>query len=209
MINGEVDLTTRKLLAACGIVGPVFFTIFVVVESVLRPGYSQIMSEVSGLGVGPNAILQSINFWVTGVLTILAATGLEFGFVGDAWPRKTGPALVGIGGVGMVLAGFFPDAPDPYPGDVHIAVAILFFFGITAAMFVLRLAQDADVRWKGWGRISLYFGISGLIFIVSLGSPVDDGFFERILIAIIFLWLGFTSWKLFTLEGRQSAQVVP
>ena len=51
-----------KFYAICGIIGPILFWVMVIIESILRPGYSQSYNYVSDLGVGPFAIIQNINF---------------------------------------------------------------------------------------------------------------------------------------------------
>jgi hypothetical membrane protein len=191
----------RLILALCGVAAPIVFTIFVVAESMLRPGYSQISNYVSDLGVGSNAILQSVNFWITGILTVASAIGLRLGLSGDGWAPRAGPGLVGIGGIGLILAGFFPDAPDPYPGDVHLFAAFLFFLGVILAIFVTRSVQDANPNWSGYGKVSLMFGlaavVAALLFVAMPTSYV--GLFERVLIVPLFLWIGIMSWKQFTL----------
>ena len=66
-----------KFYAICGIIAPIFFWVMVIVESLLRPGYSQYYNFVSDLGVGHLAILQNINFIIFGILTIGLALVLE------------------------------------------------------------------------------------------------------------------------------------
>jgi hypothetical membrane protein len=183
---------TTRALALCGILAPVVFTIFVAIESFLRPGYSQFSSNVSDLGVGPNAVLQSVNFWVTGLLVIAAAVGMRRALDGNAWPARAGPAFVASAGVGLACAGFFPDSPTPYPGDVHSAVSGFFFLGVLAATFVVRSAQNADPKWAGFGRVSLGFGLAAFVGLFLIGQP-PIGLFERAYIGILFLWIAITS----------------
>ena len=67
-----------KWAAIAGIVAPLLFAILVPVIGLLTPGYSQFSQTVSELGqVGqPYAILQDVNFVLTGLLVI----GLVVGF---------------------------------------------------------------------------------------------------------------------------------
>ena len=69
----------QRFYAFCGIIAPIFFWLMVIVESFLRPGYSQFFNFVSDLGVGPLAILQNINFVVFGLLSFGLALGLRGG----------------------------------------------------------------------------------------------------------------------------------
>ena len=55
---------------------PILFTLLVVFESILRPGYSQISDEISYLGVGPYSYIQNANFIISGLLVVVFALGL-------------------------------------------------------------------------------------------------------------------------------------
>jgi len=70
-----ISIQKQRFFALCGIIAPMLFTILVIIESLLRPGYSQIYNFVSDLGVGPNAVLQNINFAIFGILSIFLLLG--------------------------------------------------------------------------------------------------------------------------------------
>src|SRR3990170_1860649 len=92
----QIDGISR-LLAICGIIGPIFFTTVVVTLALLRPGYSHLAQAISELGeVGaPNAIVQDINFIMLGLLTLAFAFGLHRG-IGARRGSKIGPALLAV-----------------------------------------------------------------------------------------------------------------
>lgn len=69
----------QQIFALCGIIAPILFTLLVIVESILRPGYSQTYNFVSDLGAGFNAIIQNINFVIFGLLSLGFALGLRGG----------------------------------------------------------------------------------------------------------------------------------
>ncbi len=71
--------STARLLAICGVIGPILFTTLALLAAFLRPGYSHVTQTISELGFGPNAIVQNINFVVFGLLTIAFAFGLHRG----------------------------------------------------------------------------------------------------------------------------------
>ncbi|UTB32009.1 MAG: DUF998 domain-containing protein [Methanobacterium sp. ERen5] len=60
----------QKIFALCGIIAPILFIVLVIVESLLRQGYSQILNDVSDLGLGPYALIQNISFMIFGLLSI-------------------------------------------------------------------------------------------------------------------------------------------
>ena len=59
--------TVQKVFALCGTAAPILFTILVIVESFLRPSYSQVAQYISELWQEgtPYAFLQDANFVVT------------------------------------------------------------------------------------------------------------------------------------------------
>jgi hypothetical membrane protein len=204
-----VRLESTRGLALCGILVPVVFTIFVVVESLLRPGYSQISGAISDLGVGSDAILQDINFWLTGSLLIAFAAGLSSGLRAGGRAARVAPVLVGVAGVAIFLAGVFPEAfgqplaqnatPPLYPSDIHYAVSIVAFILLLAATFVTWRAQRNDPRWGRSSSISLAFGILLLVtfFLMNL-PPSLAGLAERLFVGSAFLWVGVTAGRLFS-----------
>ena len=134
-----VFVQRQQFFAICGIIATILFTILVIIESLLRPGYSQVYNFVSDLGVGPNAVLQNINFAIFGILSIFFALGLRSGL--SSPPRKAlraGIWLVAIFGSCILLAGIFP---EDYLSQVpHNLVSATAFVTIIAAQLLI---------WKG------------------------------------------------------------
>lgn len=69
---------TLRLLAICGIIGPILYTSVLIIVGLLRPGYNhvtQYMSELDEVG-GPNAIIMNIaGFTMLGLLMVAFAFG--------------------------------------------------------------------------------------------------------------------------------------
>ncbi len=120
----------QRFFALCGIIGPILFTPLIIIEGLIRPGYSQILNDISDLGLGPYAIIQNINFIIFGLLSI----GLAMG-IGANLPYRAGKAtkwLVIIFGLGTTLAGvtlIFSAPGIIHASDVvpHIIVSIISF----------------------------------------------------------------------------------
>ncbi|HML06003.1 MAG TPA: DUF998 domain-containing protein, partial [Methanobacterium sp.] len=148
------EKNNQRFYALCGIIAPILFTLLVIVESLLRPGYSQIFNDVSDLGIGPYSIIQNISFIIFGLLSIGFAMGL-----GSNLPNRAGKAakwLVIIFGLCIILAGvtLFSVGPDvTYAKDVisHGLVSAIAFLVIIIAQFLTWQAlrrSDDDI----WGR---------------------------------------------------------
>jgi hypothetical membrane protein len=143
---GQQRSVTRVLLWA-GVFGPVLFVIVVLVAGALVPDYDPVHHFVSLLAIGQNGWLQTLNFVISGAL--IAGFGLA---LARAWPSdrvgRTASIAIGVGGAGLILAGFLPTdpgqgfppgAPAGLPTEtswhaaIHYLGALLFFLGIPAA----------------------------------------------------------------------------
>ncbi|MGZ7096620.1 MAG: DUF998 domain-containing protein [Methanobacterium sp.] len=207
MKNKIYQNNRQRILALCGIVAPILFTILVIVESLLRPGYSQIFNDVSDLGLGPYSIIQNINFIVFGLLSIGFAIGL-----GANLPHRAGKAtkwLVIVFGFMIILAGvtlMFSGPNIIYAKDdvFHGLVSAIAFLVIIVAQFLTWQAlrrSNKDI----WGYYPIFSLISGLFSIFTLlmlsytqFSPYH-GATERLFIAVWMIWIEVTGLKLYSL----------
>jgi hypothetical protein len=105
---------TRRLLR-CGIwAGPIFTATFLA-EGTVRDGYRPLRHPVSSLALGPRDWIQTVNFAVTGVLTLAGAAGLRLRGDRPAGSRA-GPVLVAAAGAGLIAsAAFRTDPVGGYP----------------------------------------------------------------------------------------------
>lgn len=198
----------QKIFALCGIIAPILFTILVIIESLLRPGYSQIFNDVSDLGIGPYSIIQNISFIVFGLLSIGFALGL-----GNKLPHRAGKVtkwLVIVFGLCIILAGvtlIFVGADVTYAKDVvsHGLISAIAFLVIIVAQFLTWLAlrgSDSAI----WGHYRKYSLISGLLSIITLmflsytQFSSFHGASERLFIAVWMIWIFITGLKLYSLK---------
>ncbi len=196
----------QRLLALCGVVGPILFTLMVILASLLRPGYSQTNNFVSDLGVGSYAVIQNANFVVFGLLSIGFALGLREGL-----PAPLGRALnaaivlVVLFGLGIIGAGIFPE--DYLSESPHTLVSSIAFLAIIAAQLLIwQGLRHADTAT--WGRYRLYSLISGLLSFVLVwfsSSTAYPGAAQRIFLAVPWLWIEVTGLKLYFLTTEKSS----
>lgn len=144
----------RRLLR-CGMwAGPVFTAAFVA-EGAVRDGYRPLRHPVSSLALGPRGWIQTLNFAVTGVLTLAGAAGLRL--TGDhPAGSDAGPVLIAAAGAGLIgsaafrtdpVGGYPPGTPDmpakfSRAGSAHNLAAVPVFFGLPAAA--------AGYGWRSW-----------------------------------------------------------
>lgn len=193
--------TTRWLLTG-GVIGPVVFVVVLLVEGATRPGYDPMRHFVSQLSLSDLGWQQVANFLVSGALVIGGALGLRRVLTegpGSRW----GPILIGLAGVGMVLAGVFTTDPglgyppgtppgmpasDSWHGAIHNSVSLLVFIGLPAAMFVLaRTFRGEGSRWAAYSRLS---GIGTVVFLFSaFALPDVTGLLQRVAILLALGWV--------------------
>jgi hypothetical protein len=204
--------STESLLL-CGVIGPPLFYVVLVIEGATRPGYNAVQTQGSYLALTDQGWEQIANFLVVGLLCIAFAVGLRrIWRTGKA--SVWGPLLVGLFGLGLLLAGVFvtdpgggypPGAPlngspQTWHGWVHgINGLLLFNVVLPAACFVLSrrfAANPQSRRWStySWMTGALILSISipstiGLPFAYKAGFPVVDGLIQRIVIFIGWAWL--------------------
>ena len=198
-INGR-----EKFFALCGILGPIIFTVMVIIESLIRPGYSQTYNFVSDLGVGPYAILQNINFFIFGILSIGFALGLK-----EALPSgkylKYSAWLVIIFALGIIGAGIFP---ENYMFQVpHNLVSATAFVAIIAAQLLIwkGLKGANDSTWGRYRMFSLITGILSIVLVIALKIAMTDfiafqGAVQKIFIAVWLIWIEISALKLYSLD---------
>ena len=186
-----------RLLATAGIVGPILFVMVVIVQSLLHPDYSQLELPISALAAWPGGWVQSVNFFVFGLLTIAYAIGLHLG-VRQSRVGVLGPALLVLGGVGLLIAGIFPwrevEGDFVVPAG-HLLGALLSFLGTGSGFIVLSRRMAADPRWRGVATYTLLSGIAIVVlFVVTFvlvippGAPLHSlgGLVQRLTLAVWF-----------------------
>jgi hypothetical membrane protein len=211
-MNAKGNMALQQIGAWAGIIAPILFTVLVIVESLLRSGYSQIYNYISDLGVGPYAIIQNANFIILGLLSLVFAFG--FGRTLAASSGRRARSVVGIivvFGLGTMFAGasllfiaYFAHT---------LATFIAFFTIIAAQSLTWRSLKNSD--GKTWGRYRAYSLISGLLSLVLLFvffstlSTAYHGATERVFVAVPLIWIEVTGIKLHSLSKRTSPMQTP
>jgi Protein of unknown function (DUF998) len=221
-------ITSTEFLLFCGVIGPPLFVLVLLIEGATRPGYSAWQTDGSYLALSNQGWEQIANFLVFGLLCIAFAVGLR-----RLWRTGRasvwGPLLVGLFGLGLLIAGVFvtdpgggypPGAPlngspQTWHGWVHgLNGLVLFNVVLPAACFVLARRFAADPQHRRWATyswltgaliliISLPTGIIILPFAERAGFPVLDGLFQRVEITLGWAWMALTALQLWR-EARKA-----
>jgi len=206
---------TRALLT-CGVTGPVLFLTVVLIEGATRPGYSAWRNAGSQLALGDGGWVQTINFFVAGVLLLAFAVGLQRALPsgpGSVWAPRFAAGI----GLCLVLLGIFPVNPGlGYPpgvqvtyslhGAVHFLVGTLLFGQLTALCFVMARRLTTGAFWsRAVGVVVPVFYV--VTTVVAAADPAGtgpaawDGVLQRIGIfsgfgwlSLVAVWLSATHW---------------
>jgi hypothetical protein len=221
-------IRSTEFLLGCGVVGPLLFIVVLLIEGATRPGYNAWRTDGSYLALSNQGWEQIANFIVCGLLCLAFAVGLR-----RIWRTGRasvwGPRLVGLFGLGLVIAGVFvtdpgqgypPGAPlgggeQTWHGWVHGINALLFFLvALPGSCFVLSRRFAAEPQTRRWATYSWMTG--ALILLISLpintfvlpfayhaGFPVVEGLLQRVEIIMGWVWLALTALNLWR-EARKA-----
>lgn len=197
-----------RWLALGGIVGPLLFTVVVVIAALLRPGYDHISSFISALGADgtPRAALMNFGAFIpAGLLLMDFGAGLMLGLPDDR-VVKVASVLAMMFGLGIAASGFIScDAGCPNDGSlentVHNAIAPVSFIGMIAAIAMLGVRFR---RWPEWRGLSVYSVITSVLafaflaaLVSTLESRVRTGLWQRLMLAALFTWCVVVGTRLF------------
>jgi hypothetical membrane protein len=163
-----------------GILGPALFTaVFVVLEAALGDRYDRVAEVVSALEATPYGWIQRLNFAVFGMLTLVFAAGLHHA-VRPSRLGIAGPALLGLSGVGLLLAAVFPLREDSngvtYDPGGHVVAGVMFFASSALGLVLMSRRLACDPRWRALSRYTFVAGAASVAGFVLIGAvAMPDG----------------------------------
>jgi hypothetical membrane protein len=198
---------TRWLLTG-GVIGPILFIAVFLVEGWTRAGYDPMRMFVSLLSLGPGGWQQVANFVVSGLLVLGGAVGLRRVLV-DGPGSRWGPWLIGLAGIGLVLAGVFatdpaqgypPGAPLGMPSSptwhsaLHLLASTFVFIGLPVAMVLMaRRFRGEESRWALYCWLS---AVGVLVFLFAgLAFTSVAGLLQRVAILLALGWVAQVMWR--------------
>lgn len=130
---------------------------------------------VSALEAGPNGWVQQVSFVVFGLLTLAFAAGLRRG-LRATWAAVVGPTVLGVSGIGLLLAAIFPLREDALgetfdPGG-HSVAGVMFFATSAVGLIVVSRALARDQRWHDLATYTLVAGALAMAGFAVTGALV-------------------------------------
>jgi len=203
-----------RILAICGIVGPIIYAIVLTVLGSIWPGYnpiSQYMSELGAVDAPHGIVMNVLGFQLLGIFMIGFGFGLYRG-ISKGWDSKLGVALIIIAGVDMVMVGFFPCDPGcvnvSSTGIGHAVTATIASIATTFGMLLVSLRLRKDSRWRSYWVFTLAIAVVATFLSPLPMFPIFSpwaGLLQRLGLGLALFWMEVMSIKLLRLSIRSSA----
>jgi hypothetical protein len=178
----------------------ILYVVLDVIAQVLPPHYSPISQAESLLAVGPYGYIMTVNFLNRGVFSLLFVYALVqiLTMFGENWRSyKWGLYAIGIWGVGALLLAGFPAAGRTIVN--HTIIGIIVFIAAPLGELSISLKLGRAKALASVKKIALIIAVLGVLFMAFYWGVLPflhhlkssyDGFFERLLIGSVILWMG-------------------
>lgn len=198
---------------------PILFQVIMIVNQFLQPGYNPIRDTISSLVWGHSGWIQTLNFYLFGLLLMFFAAKL-YAHRNNKVSYRASVILILLIGLGFVILGICPTqspgAEQTVQSIIHGVTVYCIIILFPAACFVLAsvLRNETYPRFLFiytciTGTLNLVFIILGAFFAIS--HEYWFGMVERLLILNGFIWievLGFQVWGRSSTKAIQQTQPV-
>ena len=199
-------LSIACLTTLAGMIAPILFLIILTIVESLQPGYNRIQETISRLVLGPYGFLQTVAFFIFGLLLIVFAMRLGFA-IASRRSAKVGSFFFNLIGVGFIVVGIFPtDSPGitvTLHALIHQTTAATIALLFPLALLAIAPALRGDTRWKGAFAYTIATGILALILtilgVVMRANKLWSGLYERVLLLNGLAWIELISFRLLRL----------
>lgn len=173
------------------------------------PGYDPIAQSISLLANAPLGWLQTLAFWVSGVLGAAFAFGLATVLGPMPRDRAVVRSLLLLQAALAIGFALFPTDREARAittiGKIHLGIFYAYAISMPLTLLAIGRVMGRDARWRAAARPTLIAGalviVSSLLVPLTLDGPLTPwlGLLERIYVAIPSLWqigVGIVAWRL-------------
>lgn len=193
------------------LLGPVLFAAVLVTLTIVQydfmlslgwhPLYKPTFDWPSGLSLGPDGIVMTLTFIISGLLLFIFALHLKADLE-PASASQTGSVFLACSGLALAALAFttdptIRDTPVTWHGFLHDLSFVILGLTLLPAMIMLGKAFRADSRWRGYG---IYTWLTAAFAIPSFFLK---GAAFYIFLLLILLWNEIIAWHLNKLEDEK------
>jgi len=181
-------MNTFQILAICGMLSPIAYTVMWILGGMLQSDYSHIRDDISSLfAIGsPNKRLMQSFIIISSVLLFVFYLGLHQG-INDGGGSIVGPSLLLTSSVlGVLVALFFPLDEGgeiiTLRGKMHLILVIGSGLLTIGGMVALWSRLQSIAGWSTFATYSLISAIASLILVIISGIFIKSkyrGILER------------------------------
>lgn len=171
-----------QILAICGMLSPVLYTLMWILGGILRPDYNHIRDDISSLfAVGaPRKRLFYSFIIASSLLLFIFYLGIHWG-INNGQVSIIGPVLFVVSGfLGVLVALFFPlDAGGEIitlRGKMHLVLVITSGILTIAGMVALWFRLESVEAWSLFANYSLISAIVSIVLMVISGIFIKSRF---------------------------------
>ncbi len=186
-----------QLLAICGMLSPIIYTVMWILGGILLPDYSHIRDDISSLmAVGAPRKRVFDSFLITSsILLFVFYLGLPWGINNGQGPFGGQILFLISGFLGVLVALFFPLDEGgeiiTYRGKVHLVLVFGSGLLLITGMVVLWFELAGVVLWNSFALYSLISAIVALAFMIISGIFIKSsykGLLERLGVSTFMLY---------------------
>lgn len=212
--RGDAHVPVDPLTHTLGVIallGVAVFAIACGAAQFLRTDYNWLGVPLSFYVLGPYGLMVEASYFV--LAPGLVALGLGWYRALDRNARSAAPLLLFVlGAIALcIVAVEFTDVPGQPPtlhGFLHVLAAGTTFICVTVAMLLQSWRLRHDPRWRT--RFRPAFTLAAITFVAlwiyALVKSIPRGLAEKVVIALILLWLWRAGWWLLEMKPRDSAR---
>ncbi len=203
----STSLQSRKQAAwraTVALVGMVYFVAIIGALHLVRPDLNPISQPTSQYAVGPYGWLMTSAFFSMSVASFALVLGLAHA-VSQPARSRIGLALLGLWGVGVLIAMVFPlnpvGTPPTLSSIIHRINGPFAFLSLTAGVIVVSRCLKRDETWRPLHRPALILSLIMLAAFIAIMLNIATeagfvGFAQRTYLAAFATWFLLTAARL-------------